>query len=278
LTKNCNHHHTDRHIIALIIANIIVKKADMSHPTSEIVSRMFERDVAHVVVLTGAGISAESGIRTFRAADGLWEDHRVEDVASPEGFARNPELVLRFYNERRRQLHDPVIQPNAAHLALARLEEVFGERFLLVTQNVDDLHERAGSKRVIHMHGELFKARCVRSDRVVEWRGDLTMADRCTCCASSAPLRPHIVWFGEMPLEMDRIYRALAEADLFLSIGTSGHVYPAAGFVEEARRHGARTVELNLEPSQNVSRFDETIHAPATLAVPAYVERLWSMK
>jgi NAD-dependent deacetylase len=238
----------------------------MNVPTSAVPPR--------IVVLTGAGISAESGIRTFRAADGLWEDHRVEDVASPEGFARDPELVLRFYNQRRQQLHDPAIQPNAAHRALARLEEALGDRFLLVTQNVDDLHERAGNKRVIHMHGELLKARCVRSERVVEWSGDLKSEDRCACCASPAPLRPHIVWFGEMPLEMDRIYRALAEADLFLSIGTSGHVYPAAGFVEEARRYGAKTVELNLEPSQNATRFDETIHAPATQAVPEYVEKL----
>ncbi|MDR2244466.1 MAG: NAD-dependent protein deacylase, partial [Burkholderiales bacterium] len=174
-----------------------MKKENMNHPTSATSPR--------IVVLTGAGISAESGIRTFRAADGLWEDHRIEDVASPEGFARDPELVLRFYNQRRRQLHDPAIQPNAAHHALARLEEAFGERFLLVTQNVDNLHERAGSKRVIHMHGEMLKARCVRSGQIVEWQGDLTSEDRCTCCASPSPLRPHIVWFGEMPLEMDRI-------------------------------------------------------------------------
>ncbi|MDR0771238.1 MAG: NAD-dependent protein deacylase [Burkholderiales bacterium] len=233
-----------------------------------------EKAVPRIVVLTGAGISAESGIRPFRAADGLWESHRVEDVASPEGFARDPELVLRFYNQRRQQLYDPALKPNAAHQALARLEEAFGERFLLVTQNVDNLHERAGSKRLIHMHGELFKARCLRSDRVIEWRGDLTSEDRCACCTLPASLRPHIVWFGEMPLNMDRIYRALAEADLFLSIGTSGHVYPAAGFVEEARRHGAKTVELNLEPSQNHTQFDETIHAPASQAVPAYVEKL----
>jgi NAD-dependent deacetylase len=238
----------------------------VNNPTSEKALR--------IVVLTGAGISAESGIRTFRAADGLWEEHRIEDVASPEGFARDPELVLRFYNQRRRQLHDPAIKPNAAHQAIAQLEEAFGERFLLVTQNVDNLHERADSKRVVHMHGELFKARCLRSGRVVEWRGDLMPEDRCTCCASPVPLRPHIVWFGEMPLEMERIYRALAEADLFLSIGTSGHVYPAAGFVEEARRHGAKTVELNLEPSQNCTLFDETIHAAATKAVPVYVEKL----
>ncbi len=227
-----------------------------------------------VVVLTGAGVSAESGIRTFRAADGLWEDHRVEDVASPEGFARDPELVLRFYNERRRQLHDPALSPNAAHRALAQLEKALGEKFLLVTQNVDNLHERAGSERIVHMHGELLKARCLRSGRVVEWRGDLMPADRCACCASPAPLRPHIVWFGEMPLEMDRIYQALAKVDLFLSIGTSGHVYPAAGFGEEARQNGARTVELNLEPSQNHTRFDETFHAPATQAVPIYVNKI----
>ncbi|MDR2000057.1 MAG: NAD-dependent protein deacylase, partial [Zoogloeaceae bacterium] len=196
------------------------------------------------------------------------------DVASPEGFERDPALVLRFYNQRRLQLHDPALMPNAAHQALARLEDAFGERFLLVTQNVDNLHERAGSKRIVHMHGELLKARCLRSERVIEWQGDLTQEDRCACCASPAPLRPHIVWFGETPLDMERIYQALAASDLFLSIGTSGHVYPAAGFVEVARQCGAKTVELNLEESLRGSSFHETIHAPATQAVPAYVEQL----
>ncbi|MGM1329536.1 NAD-dependent deacylase, partial [Klebsiella michiganensis] len=205
-----------------------------------------------VVVLTGAGISAESGIKTFRAADGLWEEHRVEDVATPEGFARDPALVQAFYNDRRRQLQGPDIVPNAAHQALARLEEALGDRFLLVTQNIDNLHERAGNRRVIHMHGELLKVRC-------SWSG---------------PLRPHVVWFGEMPLDMDEIYLALAECDIFIAIGTSGHVYPAAGFVHEARLQGAHTVELNLEPSQVGSEFAEKHYGLASEEVPRFVEKL----
>ncbi|WP_105637980.1 Sir2 family NAD+-dependent deacetylase [Cronobacter dublinensis] len=227
-----------------------------------------------VVVLTGAGISAESGIRTFRAADGLWEEHRVEDVATPEGFARNPQLVQDFYNARRRQLQQPEIKPNAAHLALARLEEAFGDRFLLITQNIDDLHERAGNKNVVHMHGELLKVRCSQSGQVLEWTGDVTPADKCHCCQFPAPLRPHVVWFGEMPLGMDRIYEALAHADVFIAIGTSGHVYPAAGFVHEAKLQGAHTVELNLEPSQVGSEFEEKHYGLASQVVPEYVEKL----
>ncbi|CCJ83939.1 Sir2 family NAD+-dependent deacetylase [Cronobacter dublinensis] len=227
-----------------------------------------------VVVLTGAGISAESGIRTFRAADGLWEEHRVEDVATPEGFARNPQLVQDFYNARRRQLQQPEIEPNAAHLALARLEEAFGDRFLLITQNIDNLHERAGNKNVVHMHGELLKVRCSQSGQVLEWTGDVTPADKCHCCQFPAPLRPHVVWFGEMPLGMDRIYEALAHADVFIAIGTSGHVYPAAGFVHEAKLQGAHTVELNLEPSQVGSEFEEKHYGLASQVVPEYVEKL----
>ncbi|ELZ8933246.1 Sir2 family NAD+-dependent deacetylase [Cronobacter dublinensis] len=227
-----------------------------------------------VVVLTGAGISAESGIRTFRAADGLWEEHRVEDVATPEGFARNPQLVQDFYNARRRQLQQPEIEPNAAHLALARLEEAFGDRFLLITQNIDNLHERAGNKNVVHMHGELLKVRCSQSGQVLEWTGDVTPADKCHCCQFPAPLRPHVVWFGEMPLGMDRIYEALAHADVFIAIGTSGHVYPAAGFVHEAKLQGAHTVELNLEPSQVGSEFEEKHYGLASQVVPEYIEKL----
>lgn len=227
-----------------------------------------------VVVLTGAGISAESGIRTFRAADGLWEEHRVEDVATPEGFARNPQLVQEFYNARRRQLQQPEIKPNAAHLALARLEEALGDRFLLVTQNIDNLHERAGSKNVVHMHGELLKVCCSQSGQVLEWTGDVTPGDKCHCCQFPAPLRPHVVWFGEMPLGMDRIYEALARADVFIAIGTSGHVYPAAGFVHEAKLQGAHTVELNLEPSQVGSEFEEKHYGLASQVVPEYVEKL----
>lgn len=226
-----------------------------------------------VVVLTGAGISVESGIQTFRASDGLWENHRIDDVATPEGFGRNPQLVQRFYNERRRKLFDPAVQPNAAHIALARLEEKLGKNLLLVTQNVDNLHERAGSKNLIHMHGELLKVRCVWSGKEYVWEQDVTENDRCTCCQPSRPLRPHIVWFGEMPLEMERIYTALRECDYFISIGTSGNVYPAAGFVREANLSGAQTIELNLEPSLTRSAFKTAVHGKASEIVPQFVER-----
>ncbi|WP_174510058.1 Sir2 family NAD+-dependent deacetylase [Klebsiella oxytoca] len=231
-------------------------------------------DRPKVVVLTGAGISAESGIKTFRAADGLWEEHRVEDVATPEGFARDPALVQAFYNARRRQLQGPDIVPNAAHQALAKLESALGDNFLLVTQNIDNLHERAGNQRVIHMHGELLKVRCSWSGQVLEWTGDVTAEDKCHCCQFPAPLRPHVVWFGEMPLGMDDIYSALADADIFIAIGTSGHVYPAAGFVHEARLQGAHTVELNLEPSQVGSEFAEKHYGLASEVVPAFIEQL----
>ncbi len=227
-----------------------------------------------VVVLTGAGISAESGIRTFRADNGLWEDHRVEDVATPDGFARDPELVQNFYNQRREQLQQDTIQPNAAHIALAELEAELGDRFLLVTQNIDNLHERAGSKRIVHMHGELLKVRCTQSGQVFEWAGDLDVDERCHCCQFPAPLRPHIVWFGEMPVEMEKIYEGLIKADYFIAIGTSGHVYPAAGFVHEAHLNGAHTVELNLEPSQVESQFDEKHYGLASKVVPEYIQSL----
>lgn len=245
--------------------------------------RIFERDrqaelaahpLPHVVILTGAGISAESGIRTFRAADGLWEEHHVEDVATPEGFQRDPAVVQRFYNARRQQLQQAEIQPNVAHLALAELEQVLGDNFLLVTQNIDNLHERAGNSRVLHMHGELLKVRCVTSGQVIEWSGDITPDDRCTCCQFPSALRPHVVWFGEMPLGMEQIYQALEQADYFIAIGTSGHVYPAAGFVHEARLQGAHTVELNLEPSQVGNEFAERHYGLASEVVPEFVHKL----
>ncbi|MCM2249044.1 MAG: NAD-dependent protein deacylase [Geothrix sp.] len=222
---------------------------------------------ASIVILTGAGISAESGLRTFRDANGLWENHRVEDVATPEAFHRNPALVYRFYNERRRSL--PAAQPNAAHHALARLERAWPGDVLLVTQNVDDLHDRAGSVNLLHMHGELLKGRCLACRTVLDWPGDLDADSRCPACRRGQ-VRPHIVWFGEMPLEMDRIYRALERCALFAAIGTSGHVYPAAGFVEAAAP-GARTVELNLEPSLVADAFQEHRSGPATALVPAFV-------
>ncbi len=229
----------------------------------------------NIVILTGAGISAESGIKTFRAADGLWENHRVEDVATPEAFLRNPLLVQNFYNQRRQQLLTPAIQPNAAHRALAKLEKAFpAGKVLLVTQNIDDLHERAGSRNLIHMHGELLKGRCQTSGGLVDLDHDLTVNLPCPLCGGKGCLRPHVVWFGEMPLQMETIYRALSQCDRFISIGTSGNVYPAAGFVEEANRQGAHTVELNLEPSQQLTAFAEHQHGLASELVPAYVEEL----
>ncbi|WP_298723154.1 Sir2 family NAD+-dependent deacetylase [uncultured Ferrovibrio sp.] len=226
-----------------------------------------------IVILTGAGISAESGLGTFRDKDGLWTKYDLEEVATPQGFARNPVLVHDFYNARRRNLIEAA--PNAAHYALAELEKNWDGDFLLVTQNVDDLHERAGSERLLHMHGELLKIRCERCQDVGRWTGDLDLATACTACGTSGSLRPHVVWFGEMPLHMEEIYAALENCDLFLSIGTSGQVYPAAGFVAEVRKVGrAHTVELNLERSDGYSLFAEGIYGPATEIVPAYVRRL----
>lgn len=229
-----------------------------------------------IVVLTGAGVSAESGINTFRAADGLWENHRIEEVATPEGFEHNPQLVHQFYNERRRLLLDKNIQPNPAHLALARFEQKFTSQckgeFLLITQNIDNLHERAGSRNVLHMHGELLKMRCQRSHMVFEISTDLTYDNECRCCLSMGNLRPHVVWFGEMPLHMAQINRTLENCDLFISIGTSGNVYPAAGFYQLAKRRNAHTVELNLEKTG--SDFDEHIYGPASSAVPDFLDGL----
>lgn len=227
-----------------------------------------------IVILTGAGISAESGIRTFRAADGLWEDHRIEDVATPEAFARNPQLVQRFYNLRRAQLREPAIAPNAGHLALARLEQAWQGNFLLVTQNVDNLHERAGSQRLLHMHGELQSMLCSHSQQRFELRGDLDSERTCGCCGLVGTLRPDIVWFGEMPYHMERILEALQQCELFVSIGTSGNVYPAAGFVEQARQAGAHTLEINLEPSQGHTLFAEKRYGPATEQLPHWVAEL----
>lgn len=227
-----------------------------------------------IVVLTGAGISKESGLETFRDADGIWARVRIEDVATPEAFRRDKARVHEFYNARRRGLLAPAVRPNAAHLALAELEARWPGEFLLVTQNIDDLHERAGSRRLVHMHGEILKARCAACGGTEERREDLDASLACATCGTVGEMRPHVVWFGEMPLEMDEIYERLAGCDLFLSIGTSGNVYPAAGFVEEARRAGAHTVELNLEPSSGHSRFAEAIHGKASEIVPRYVRSL----
>lgn len=228
-------------------------------------------EIKRIVILTGAGISAESGIDTFRSAGGLWEQHRVEDVATPEGFARNPDLVLDFYDRRRAALAEVV--PNAAHIALARLQAEFAGDVLLVTQNVDDLHERAGSLQALHMHGELNSALCTACGMRSRWSGALRDRPGCPVCAAPS-LRPDVVWFGEMPYQMERIYDALDACDLFVSIGTSGAVYPAAGFVQEARRAGAATLELNLEPSEGSGWFREARYGPASLLVPQWVEEL----
>ncbi|NJO53655.1 MAG: NAD-dependent deacylase [Bacteroidales bacterium] len=227
-----------------------------------------------IIVLTGAGVSAESGLGTFRdkAGTGIWAEFDPMKLATPEGFAADPETVHAFYNARRRNLIEA--KPNAAHLALARLEAGLSARgggLLLVTQNIDDLHERAGSKRILHMHGELLKARCATCEWVADWHADLGIETTCPACASEGEMRPHVVWFGEMPLGMDLIEAGLMSADLFVAIGTSGSVYPAAGFVFEARAAGIRTCEINLEPSDNAHLFDERRYGPASEAVPAWV-------
>ncbi|HLY55383.1 MAG TPA: Sir2 family NAD+-dependent deacetylase [Stellaceae bacterium] len=227
-----------------------------------------------IVILTGAGVSRESGIETFRDKDGIWSRVRIEDVATPEAFVRNPVAVHEFYNWRRRRLLDPAVVPNAAHAALARLDEAWDGALLLVTQNIDDLHERAGSRRLLHMHGEHLKARCAACDHVVDWREDLSVELACGACGRRGGMRPHVVWFGEMPHGLEEIDAALSECHLFIAIGTSGAVYPAAGFVERAMAAGARTVELNLEPTQVSRRFDEHVYGPASEIVPAFVERL----
>jgi len=227
--------------------------------------------IRNIVILTGAGVSAESSVATFRGPGGLWEGHRVEDVCTPRALARDPELVHRFYDERRAKLTS--VEPNAAHRALARLDREWPGELLLVTQNVDDLHERAGSRRLVHMHGELKSALCAACGNRTAWKDSLPPETECPDCGTPA-LRPDIVFFGEMPYQMERIERALAEAGLFVSIGTSGAVYPAAGFVQTARYHGAETLELNLDPSEGSAWFGESRLGPAGELVPAWVGSL----
>jgi len=227
----------------------------------------------NVVILTGAGISRESGLATFRDPDGIWATVRIEDVATPEAFTRDPARVHAFYNQRRAQLRDPSIQPNAAHRALALLDQRWSGEFLLVTQNVDDLHDRAESRRLLHMHGELAKARCLACDAAQPWPGDLSVLDACPSCGKTGGLRPDVVWFGEVPLHMEAIDAALRRCDIFVAIGTSGQVWPAAGFVAEVA-HRALTIEANLEPTEGTRRFDEARHGPATEVVPDLVEDL----
>ena len=254
------------------------------------------QDIRNIVILTGAGISAESGVATFRAVDGLWEGHRVEEVATPEGFARNPALVHAFYDARRARLDE--VAPNAAHDALARLDAEWPGELLIVTQNVDDLHERAGAKRLVHMHGKLLSGWCLACGERFTWAGAMSLnsvrpersretchasdvstsldtnGNICPACLTVGHVRPDIVWFGEMPYEMDRIETALRSADLFVSIGTSGAVYPAAGYVQTAKYCGAHTVEINLEPSLGSVMFDEVRIGKAGVEVPQWVAEL----
>ncbi len=225
-----------------------------------------------IVILTGAGISADSGVSTFRDPDGVWAQHDWRDVATPEGFAADPARVHAFYNARREGLK--TVTPNAAHVALAKLEAALGEALTLVTQNVDDLHERAGSTRVLHMHGELLKARCTLCRATHRWAGALSLATRCPDCKGDGGMRPDVVWFGEIPRFMDEIAEAIGRADLFASIGTSGSVYPAAGFVAEARACGVPCVELNLEPSENAGVFTERRYGRAAEIVPAWAAEI----
>ena len=233
---------------------------------------MIRKNMENIVILTGAGVSAESGLATFRGPDGLWEGHRVDDVCTPEAYLRDPALVHAFYDARRAKLG--TVEPNAAHDALARLDAEWPGELLLITQNVDDLHERAGSKRLLHMHGELTKGWCLACDERFAWTGDMGEGAQCPACRVSGSVRPDIVWFGEMPYEMDRIDEALRNADLFVSVGTSGAVYPAAGFVQTARYCGARTLEVNLEPSLGSTFFDESRIGVAGKLVPALVDEL----
>ena len=235
----------------------------------------FDQSLPNIVILTGAGISAESGLKTFRDNDGLWENHRVEEVATPEAFEQNPSLVYRFYNARRAQLQQDDVNPNAAHEALAKLEKAFGSNLMLVTQNVDDLHERGGSQSVYHMHGKLLSARCAISQQTFDWSDSFDHTTKCPCC-NRVTLRPDIVWFGEMPMYMEEIYDALSKADVFIAIGTSGNVYPAAGFVQIAKESGAHTIEANLEPGVTNALFDESLTGPASHIVPQWVDQLIS--
>ena len=233
-----------------------------------------QSDFQNIVILTGAGVSAESGVATFRGPDGLWEGHRIEDVATPEAFLRDPRLVHAFYDARRERL--ATVEPNAAHEALARLDREWAGELLLVTQNVDDLHERAGSKRLVHMHGSLSSGWCLGCGERFGWSGPMGEGAECPGCAATGLVRPDIVWFGEIPYDMERIDEALRRCDLFVSIGTSGAVYPAAGFVQSALYYGARTLEMNLEPSLGSFLFEESRTGPAGELVPRWVDEVLS--
>jgi NAD-dependent deacetylase len=251
-------------------------RAYLAGPASSIIARVMPQTSARkILILTGAGISRESGLHTFRDPDGIWSQVRLEDVATPEAFERDPVRVHEFYNARRRALLSGDVGPNPAHGALARLEVDWPGEVLLVTQNIDNLHERAGSKNLVHMHGEILSARCQRCGVAGPWSADIVMETPCPTCGQAGALRVDVVWFGEMPMQMDRILTALEACDLFVSIGTSGSVYPAAGFVQEVRMAGrAHTVELNLEPSEGHSLFAERHYGPAGRIVPEFVARI----
>lgn len=223
-----------------------------------------------IVILTGAGISAESGLATFRDNNGLWEDHQIEDVATPQAFLRDPELVYRFYNARRAQLQRADVQPNAAHKSIAELQQRLGDNVTIITQNVDNLHERGGSYNVLHMHGTLLSYRCLSSHQPIYYTAPYDSNTRCHCCDPGSKVRPDIVWFGETPKYMQTIMTALSQADMFIAIGTSGQVYPAAGFVEIARDSNVHSVEINLQSAANKDLFDETWQGPASETVPAF--------
>ena len=226
----------------------------------------------HIVILTGAGVSAESGLGTFRDKDGQWTRYDLAEVATPEGYARNPGLVLEFYNARRANCR--AAEPNPAHRAIARLQRDYPGRVSLVTQNIDDLHERGGSPEVIHMHGQLLRALCAGCGHQWGWTGDMGRDDRCDSCGTAGSVRPDVVWFGEIPYRMEEIWALIADCDLFVAIGTSGAVFPAAGFVADAKHRGAATLEINLKPSENAAFFDDSLLGPAGETVPAWVEGL----
>jgi NAD-dependent deacetylase len=229
----------------------------------------------NIFILTGAGISKESGLATFREQDGLWENHPIDDVATPQGFQKNPKLVHQFYNSRRKELKN--VKPNAAHLALAKLEQAWPGKVILVTQNVDDLHEQAGNKNILHMHGRLKEARCVETGKVVSWSDDLSASTACPCCDKKGNLRPNIVWFGELPFDMPLIFKSLDECDYFLSIGTSGNVYPAGGFAQQVVMKGkAKLIEFNVENSEISHLFSEHHVGPATETLPGFIDTLLS--
>lgn len=230
-------------------------------------------ELGNIFILTGAGISKESGLDTFRDQDGLWANHRVEEVATPEAFQKNPKLVHQFYNHRRAELKK--VKPNHAHEALAKLELMWPGKITLVTQNVDDLHERAGSKNMIHMHGRLKEGRCLETGKVYPWENDMDLSSICPCCNKKGNVRPNIVWFGELPIDLPLIFQALDNADYFFSIGTSGNVYPAGGFAQHMQMRGeAKLIEFNIDDSEITHLFQEHLKGPATETVPSYVESL----